>query len=156
MPTDPTITYSPRLRRSLARTYAARREIRLHAALKDAPRALVDEILVHELAHITVHERYGDTVRPHGPEWQAVVRAAGYEPKIRYTIDDLGDALGGALTARRPRKPRATLSYDHRCPTCGMVRTAKKPVPRWRCAACVAAGLDGCLVITTRPRGGSK
>lgn len=145
----PTITFSPRLTRSLARTYPARREIHLHPALKDAPAALLDEILVHELAHITVHERHGKAARPHGPEWQALVREAGYEPRTRFTTDDL-------RITRAPRKPRTTLIYDHRCPACGMRRSAKKPVPRWRCAACVAAGLDGTLEITTRPRGGTK
>jgi hypothetical protein len=31
-----------------------------------------------------------------------------------------------------------------------MVRTAKRPVQRWRCAKCVALGLTGKLLITAR------
>jgi predicted SprT family Zn-dependent metalloprotease len=43
-------------------------------------------VLCHELAHLAARERHGDRIRPHGPEWKALMRAAGYEPKTRLPL----------------------------------------------------------------------
>ena len=47
-------------------------------------------------------------------------------------------------------QPKPPTTYDHWCPVCQATRPAKKPVRAWRCAACVAAGLQGRLEITPR------
>jgi ribosomal protein L37AE/L43A len=67
------------------------------------------------------------------------VRAAGFTPRTKLP------APPGTRAPRR--KPRHDF-YLHRCPICHQSRTARRVVRRWRCAACVAAGLPGELVVT--------
>ncbi|MCK5800636.1 MAG: hypothetical protein KAI47_25785, partial [Deltaproteobacteria bacterium] len=93
-------------------------------------------------AHIAVYELYDDGYKPHGSEWQALVRQAGFEPMVRMTVDALRP---------KPSRPGVTVLYDHRCAVCGYSRSAKRPVTRWRCPECRAAGLEGELEITSRP-----
>ena len=49
-------------------------------------------------------------------------------------------------------RTQSAIAYDHWCPVCQSSRQARRPVKAWRCAACVAAGLDGRLEITRRAR----
>src|SRR3990172_3344348 len=77
------ISFSPRLRSSLGRCAPGKREIRLAQFLIDASEALVFEALCHEAAHAAVYEIHGRCARPHGPEWRALMRAAGFEPRTR-------------------------------------------------------------------------
>ncbi len=139
------IQFSHRLRSSLGRCVPSRRIVRLNRCLLNARPALVEEVLCHELAHVVTFERHGRHCRPHGREWEALMRAAGFEPRVRARLShDLQAAL---RTARRPDG-----LYEHRCPVCQATRLARRPVPQWRCAACVAAGLEGWLVIAKRTR----
>ena len=81
--TRTTIEWSPRLTRSLGRCYPERRLIRLAAFLEESENALLEEVLCHELAHLAARELHGRHIRPHGSEWKALMRAAGFEPKTR-------------------------------------------------------------------------
>ncbi len=134
-----TIEWSPRLTRSLGRCYPERRLIRLAAYLNEAPSGLVEEVLCHELAHLAARELHGNRIRPHGPEWKALMRDAGFEPKTKLP----------APTGFR-RNKRSSYLYIHRCPVCHLSWTAKRSMRRWRCAECVASGLDGTLNINRR------
>lgn len=52
--------------------------IRLNAdLLASHPRDMLDETVPHEVAHVAVHRLYGRRVRPHGPEWKALMQAFG-------------------------------------------------------------------------------
>lgn len=138
------IEYSSRLRQSLARSLPSRHVIRLNPVLQRPQNVpLLPEVLCHEAAHVAVFELHGPRCRPHGPEWSRLVTMAGFTPTSRLAID------------AEPRKKDAPSSpasrYVHRCPVCQMVRYARRPVPAWRCADCVAAGLDGHLLITRHP-----
>jgi predicted SprT family Zn-dependent metalloprotease len=137
-----TIRVSRRLTASLGRATPARRAIRLAAALFAGPPAFLAEVLCHELAHIAVWELHGDGARPHGREWKALMRRAGYPPSTRLTPPP-----GVALPAPRPRRRRRRYLYDHRCERCGWSRTARAAVRRWRCPPCSAAGGEGKLAI---------
>ncbi len=139
-----TIEWSPRLTRSLGRCYPERHLIRLASFLNKAPNGLLEEVPCHELAHVVARELHGTRIRPHGPEWKSLMRDAGYEPKTKLPLP------ANALT-RVPGKPRRRYLYIHRCPVCQLSRTAKRAVRRWRCAACLAEGLDGTLTISHRP-----
>ena len=139
------VEFSPRLSKSLGMAYPWLGLVRLNPVLAGpAHRHLLAEVLCHEVAHVAVYELHGPRRRPHGPEWAALVRAAGFEPRSRMHLE------GGPPTVR-PRLPRPGPVFVHRCPVCGMERSARRPCPRWRCAACVAAGLEGRLLVTTRP-----
>ena len=137
------IEFSPRLRTSLGVCYPERRLIRLHPILAEREHAeLLREVVCHEAAHIAAEINAGGRVRPHGPEWKALVRQSGYEPRRAIPVP-------GFRAGQRP--PAATV-YEHRCPVCQTVRRSSRSQPRWKCADCVEAGLSGDLVITSRPR----
>jgi len=33
-----------------------------------------------------VYERYGASAHPHGPEWEAMMRVAGFEPRVSIPV----------------------------------------------------------------------
>lgn len=137
------VRFSGRLTRSLGRADAVTGRIALAAFLEHEP-TLCDAVLCHELAHIAAFRLVGRSERPHGPTWQRLVRAAGQEPTLRL-------AVGANELDESSPPPRRR--FAHVCPVCQFTRTAARPMPGWRCADCVAAGLDGRMAITavTRP-----
>lgn len=38
---------------------------------------MIEVTVPHEVAHVAIYRRYGRHVRPHGPEWKALMRAFG-------------------------------------------------------------------------------
>lgn len=134
------IRVSQRMRTSLGRCRAAAGEIRIASFLLEAPESLVREVVGHEVAHAAVAELHGSRVRPHGPEWKALMSAAGFEPRVRLPHTE--------LERLPPRSRGARILWEHRCPVCQMQRLAGRPVRQWRCAACRDAGLEGALVIS--------
>ena len=134
------VTFSARLRRSLGRCAPTQGTVRLNVRLLKSTAALLVEVLCHELAHVAVYELHSRRCRPHGPEWAALMRAAGFEPRARARLTHDVSAL---LVA-----PRRGSQYEHRCPVCRAVRFARRPVRQWRCVACLTAGLDGHLLIS--------
>jgi predicted SprT family Zn-dependent metalloprotease len=134
------IIVSPRLRRSLASYRTRQGQIRISSSLLNLPDAVINEVLCHEAAHAAVAELQAHPVRPHGPEWRALVRAAGFEPRVRMAPDH--------VAGRRTDTTGYRALWEHRCPVCQMHRLARRPVRRWRCTSCRSAGLEGALVIT--------
>ncbi|HEY7699333.1 MAG TPA: SprT family zinc-dependent metalloprotease [Vicinamibacteria bacterium] len=137
------IEWSPRLTRSLGRCYPDRRLIRISSHLEGVPDGLLQEVLCHEMAHLATRELHGRSVRPHGPEWKALMTSAGFEPRTR---------LPSPNGAAPPGKRHARYVYLHLCPVCQLSRTARRLMSRWRCAACIASGLEGLLTITRHER----
>ena len=133
------IAVSSRLRISLGSFNARQGQIRISSLLVDAPTPLLDEVLCHEAAHAAVAQLHKGRARPHGPEWRALIRVAGFEPHCRIREDAVGRGVS------QTRRSRA--HWEHRCPVCQACRIAGRPIYRWRCAACRDAGLDGGLII---------
>ena len=129
------VEFSNRITRSLGRTQPTAKHIRLNPLLQTRLSSLLKEVLCHELAHIAAYHLHGDSIRPHGPEWQALVSAAGFTPSVHIEVD-----LG--LTPLAQSK-----CYTHHCPVCHTNRSAKKPMRRWRCGECITHGLPGILEI---------
>ena len=132
---------SLRVNRRLTGTVA--RYVREDRTIELGPRFLAlrgrrREVLVHELAHAAVALGASERSAPHGPEWQALVRAAGFPAQARMMCH-----------IARPTRP-SSARYEHRCPVCQMVRSAARPVRRWQCRQCVEAGLSGRLDITRK------
>ncbi len=138
------IELSARLQTSLARSYPKDGLIRLNGVLLSPSNCgLVAEVLCHELAHLAVYELFGPGRKPHGPEWQALVEKAGFSPRLHIRLP-----AGQRQPTTRVRQDRV---LEHRCPVCQTVRFAVRHVPQWRCAECLAAGLEGKLVTTRHP-----
>lgn len=125
------ISFSPRMRRCLGRCMPQQGIIRLNPRLVRDPPMLL-EVVCHELAHAAVFELYGRKVRPHGVEWAALMRAAGFEPRVRVHWPFAGQGA----------------RFEHRCPVCQASRIGGRRVRQWRCVTCLRAGRGGRLEIT--------
>ena len=133
------ITFSSRFRTSFGRCAPRSKEIRLAAFLLTGPRSLFREVLCHEAAHAAAYELHGAVRRPHGPEWRALMEAAGFEGRARLPASALPEGLH--------RRVGSGQLWEHRCPVCRAARVARRRVPEWRCAGCRAVGLEGDLVV---------
>lgn len=131
-----TLAFVARRRASLGSSNARSRTIRLDERLRRRP-ALLAEIVCHEAAHLVAFARSNGRARPHGPEWRRLVLAAGYDPRAQLP------PLSSPPPAAPPNRPR----FEHVCPVCHARRVASRRVLRWRCASCIADGLDGTLEI---------
>jgi ribosomal protein L37AE/L43A len=140
------VSFSPRLRRSLGRCTPTTGQVVITSSLAHGPFRSLADVACHEAAHVAAFVLSGSVSDPHGPLWHELVRTAGFRPRVRRTITALGDRK-----ARRQIAPR--LLYEHRCPVCQSVRFARKHVSRWRCAECALAGLSGELVVTKHEGG---
>jgi len=132
------IEFSPRLRRAFGRCYQDERLIRLTPSLLDTQSHLLAEILCHEAAHAAVYELCGAAAKPHGEEWEEMMRMAGFEPRVRIPVVVRN-------TAREAARDRVV--YLHRCPVCDLSRHAARPMHTWRCRTCVGTRSQGELVI---------
>lgn len=61
----------------------------------------IRQTVPHEIAHLLNHAMNGRSVRPHGPEWQSIMRNLGLPPRRRHNYPV-------AVQWRRPR-PRHSL-----------------------------------------------
>ena len=138
------VTFSPRLGRSLGRCVPAAGRVTLTTRLRRASRNRLLETLCHEVAHVAAYMLHGSAARPHGPEWAALVRAAGYDPSTHAQ-----PRRGAPKTPKRPpraKSPRFTVV--HTCPVCHSRRYARRVMSAWRCRTCVDAGLSGKMIAT--------
>lgn len=128
--------FSSRLRKSWARTNLGTGTISVAAELRENEE-LLQQVICHELAHIVASRRTGRTERPHGSTWQRLMLSAGYEPSLRLPPKEVS-----------PNGSRQAHRFVHLCSVCGFTRIARKRMTQWRCADCVAAGLDGHLLVS--------
>jgi SprT protein len=140
------VEFSPRLRRAFGRCYQDERLIRLTPSLLDSQSWLLAEILCHEAAHAAVYEIYGGDAKPHGEEWEELMRMVGFEPRVRIPV-----VVNGRETVAEDR-----VLYLHHCPSCNHSRRAAKPMHRWRCRTCVDDGGHGRFVIMKHEHGAGR
>ena len=133
-----TITFTPRMTRSAGRAIPARRELRFSTRVLHADTPLQKEIACHEFAHLVLAQRPGSRPKPHGPQWQALMRQAGFPPR---TGVPLAPGHAGQTTKKKARKAH----WLHTCHVCGFQKLARARVPAWRCPSCRTAGLEGRL-----------
>ena len=146
------IAVNNRLRRTRGRAMLREGLIEVRPDLISGSRQNLLETLCHEAAHIAVFYTHANA-RPHGREWRELVMAAGFEPRVQQIAEcRLPRAKAMSERTHRSTLERAVCVFDHRCPVCQMLRTAKRPVPHWRCAECVDLGLRGELLISARTR----
>lgn len=152
------VELSGRLTRAIGRAMPRTRVVRLARAVADAPPESLAEVLCHEVAHVVAWDLHGPGVRPHGPQWAGLVRAAGFAPAIRIDPRTRGIAMPPRrrVRGRGPSSRAAARVYMHRCPVCGAWRLAGRVVRRWRCGRCVRMGLEGLLDVEARPKASSR
>ncbi len=138
LPTSVSVSYSSRMRRSLGRVRPRVGGITLNAQLANAPRAVVMEILCHEAAHVAVFLRHGPGAKPHGPEWRALVRKAGYAPTT-----SLSCRWVKSTAAPSTRKGRVR----YRCPECKTTCFGSRYPSRLHCSGCLR---DGVVALLSR------
>lgn len=141
------VEFSPRLTRAFGRCYQSERLIRLTPSLLDSQSGLLEEILCHEAAHAAVYERWGSRARPHGVEWEELMRRAGFEPRVRIPVVVRRTS---AASSRRPAR------YEHHCPVCKLSRSASRARHDWRCRLCLGRGEEGRLVVRRIDAGGES
>lgn len=134
------IEFGHRLRTSLGRCHVRKGIIRLNGfLLLPQNRVLLRETLCHEAAHAAVYILHGPGARAHGPEWKALMKAAGMQPRA---------TIPARLIAGFPRPSAATRPlYEYHCAVCGLIHRARVRRSRYRCRACLRAGRSGLLTI---------
>jgi SprT protein len=60
------------------------------ALLRANPEDFLDSTVPHEVAHLVAFARHGARIRPHGAEWEAIMRHFGVEPKRCHAYDVTG------------------------------------------------------------------
>jgi predicted SprT family Zn-dependent metalloprotease len=131
LPGRVTVTFSGRMTKSLGRVRPMTGQIRLNSKLQTVPRRFLLEVLCHEAAHVAVHLLHGANAKPHGPEWQELVRIAGYQPATK-----LGHQ---ALTQKAPQKT-AISRHRYRCRICQCDYFVRRKSSRLHCNLCYSAG----------------
>ncbi|GLP95576.1 SprT family zinc-dependent metalloprotease [Paraferrimonas sedimenticola] len=127
----PSIEFSQR-GKAAGSAYLTSNRLRFHPVLyKDNQQAFLQEVVPHEVCHLVCHQVYGK-VRPHGPEWRALMaQVFGLNPKATHSFD-VSKVIGKtfeyqctcgpvSLTLRRHNKVLSGVRYQ--CRRCGDVLT---------------------------------
>ena len=126
------IRINPRLTTTLARLLVNDNLIEFNLTVARLGARSRREVICHEAAHFVVWQRHGRAARPHGPEWAALVKLAGFEPKA-----------SRVRCGQPKRRPATKQVFRHMCPVCHFSKRAARRMSRWRCPECRAIGLDG-------------
>lgn len=75
--------------RAAGTAYLQRHEVRFnHYMFKQDPNAFLESVVPHEISHLIVFRLYGGRVKPHGKEWQSVMKLVfGVEPTRTHGFD---------------------------------------------------------------------
>ncbi|QUX91866.1 SprT family zinc-dependent metalloprotease [Marinomonas sp. A3A] len=75
--------------RAAGTAHLQKNELRFnHFMYQQDPVEFLGTVVPHEVAHIVVFQIYGNTVKPHGKEWQAVMlKVYGIRPSRTHTFD---------------------------------------------------------------------
>ncbi len=136
------ISFSCQLRRSLGRVLPRSGVVTLNANLATAPRAVLLEVLCHEVAHVAACQLHGPGVKPHGPEWQALVRAAGYHPSV---------AMKCRWVPQPPSVCYASRRLLYSCPVCHTDYFVGQRNSYLHCSSCFNAGVIVTLRLMSKP-----
>src|SRR5436190_12873449 len=75
------ISLNSNLRSTLARWIPPSNILEMSNKVESRNARALREIISHEAAHVVVWDRSGRAARPHGLEWSALMRAAGFRPR---------------------------------------------------------------------------
>lgn len=143
LPDRVVVTFSTRLAKSLGRVNPKTGSIRLNERLKSSPRDFLIEVLCHEAAHVAVYILYGSRAKPHGIEWQGLIRIAGYRPTTSLIHSSLKPIIQSKTTHRR---------HQYRCLVCHQDFFVSHKNSRLHCPTCHEPGVSAHLQFIT-PQG---
>lgn len=104
--------------RRLGTCHYRKQLIRLNAThLRQGPHEQIMNTCRHEVAHALAHSRYGDQIKPHGPEWKATARELGATPRASVPLTDQQKALQRALNAAERAAPTTHARRTRKGPT---------------------------------------
>lgn len=56
--------------------------------MEENPQAFINEVAPHETAHVIAHQLFGRKIKPHGQEWQMIMRSVlKREPSVTHQFD---------------------------------------------------------------------
>lgn len=56
--------------------------------LEENPKVFFDEVIAHELSHIIAYQLHGAKIKPHGKEWQSIMRDVfQLNPKTKHNLN---------------------------------------------------------------------
>ena len=122
---------NPRLSVSLGRYRSATNVIELSPRLFGRDWRVRREVVCHEAAHAAVRSGHGPSAKPHGPEWQRLMRIAGFGPRVGIPASpsnasnrtpSVAHVAGGSLRAPLPGVPVQSVRPQARDPLalCGV------------------------------------
>lgn len=77
--------------------------------MEENPQAFISDVAPHETAHVIANQLYGRKIKPHGEEWQMIMRSVlKQEPSVTHRFD----------VSRSSPKP-----YVYRCECPGLVHS---------------------------------
>jgi predicted SprT family Zn-dependent metalloprotease len=129
---DVGIEWCNRLQTAAGRAWFEPPRIKLNPKLLARVPGAVEQVLVHEAAHLAVHLRHGGRVRPHGQEWRELMQAAGLPPHAthRYPIQGLARTRYWYLHLCVRCGGRAILRQARRLRCCGTMLRVRAPRSR--------------------------
>lgn len=77
---------SSRMTRTIGSAHQGKNRITFAIWLFNQPTEIIEEVVCHEAAHLAASTLYGPGIRPHGREWQALMRKAGVAPRVRIPV----------------------------------------------------------------------
>jgi len=80
------IGYNGRLKTTAGLAYLETGRVQLNTRLLSSNPDQLIPTLIHELAHIAVHRRFGPSAKPHGREFLTLMRAVNLSPKATHTM----------------------------------------------------------------------
>lgn len=116
------VSWNERLRTTAGRAFYKEGRIELNPQLlANSPKDL-DDVLVHEAAHVAAYRLFGDYGSAHGRHWRGLMRIAGVEPNVTHDLP----------VPRAARRRRGHV-YLRVCDACGD-RRMSRAVRYDRCA----------------------
>lgn len=129
-------SWNRRLRTSAGRAFWRKGRIELNPHLLRRHPGQIDGVLAHEAAHVAAFRLHGRGIRPHGPEWRALLQAVGLPAAACHHLPV-------------PRVRRRRYLYLRVCEPCGGRRIGRAV----RYGPCHACGQDRRFLVMRAPAG---
>lgn len=108
------VTWNDRLVTTAGRAFYKEGRIELNPQLLANSPKEIDDVLVHEAAHVAAYRLFGDYGSAHGRHWRGLMRIAGVEPAVTHDLP----------VPRASRRRRGHV-YLRVCDACGDRRIAR-------------------------------